>query len=110
MNEHYAEHTISSYLNSRNIPRTASIISALDSSVIVIQKMIEFNERLCFTFLTIDEVQSTENIKKQNCLHLILDQAFDYRQVIRRIRALHNDTVTESLEASLSASGAQISF
>ena len=102
--------TISSYLNSRNIPRTASIISALDSSVIVIQKMIEFNERLCFTFLTIDEVQSTENIKKQNCLHLILDQAFDYRQVIRRIRALHNDTVTESLEASLSASGAQISF
>ena len=37
-------------------------------------------------------------------------QCLFFRKQNRRIRELLNDTVTESLEASLSASGAQISF
>ena len=39
--------------------------------------MIKCSERLRFTLFTLDEVQYTENTKKESCIHLILDQAFD---------------------------------
>ena len=39
--------------------------------------MIECSERLRFTLLTLDVAQSAENTNKENCIHLVLDQAFD---------------------------------